>query len=93
VNFIMDFWNLQQIGKVRGVAKCGGVNTPSHSSQTQQMPVWKVCIARRISPARNFDAFYILITIKFLKSPARNFQTFQSGANVCLTLGKLFVWK
>ena len=41
-------------------------------------PVWKVCIARRISPARNFDAFYI-ITIKFLKSPERNFQTFQSG--------------
>jgi hypothetical protein len=41
-------------------------------------PVWKVCIARRISPARNFDAFYIF-TIKFSKSPARNFQTFQSG--------------
>ena len=40
-------------------------------------PVWKVCIAQRISPARNFDAFYIF-TIKFLKSPARNFQTFQS---------------
>ena len=47
------------------------------------MPVWKVCIARRISPARNFDAFYI-ITIKFLKSPARNFQTFQSGLHVAL---------
>jgi hypothetical protein len=41
-------------------------------------PVWKVCIVRRISPARNFDAFYIF-TIKFSKSPARNFQTFQSG--------------
>ena len=40
--------------------------------------MWKVCIARRISPARNFDAFYIF-TIKFSKSPARNFQTFQSG--------------
>ena len=40
--------------------------------------MWKVCIARLISPARNFDAFYI-ITIKFLKSPARNSQTFQSG--------------
>jgi hypothetical protein len=42
-------------------------------------PVWKVCIAQRISQARNFDAFYI-ITIKFLKSPACNFQTFQSGS-------------
>jgi hypothetical protein len=41
-------------------------------------PVWKVCIARRISLARNFDAFYIF-TIKFSKSPARNFETFQSG--------------
>ena len=41
--------------------------------------MWKVCIARRISPARNFDAFY-LFTIKFSKSPARNFQTFQSGS-------------
>ena len=41
-------------------------------------PVWKVCIARRISLARNFDAFYIF-TIKFSKSLARNFQTFQSG--------------
>ena len=40
--------------------------------------MWKVCIARRISPAHNFDAFYI-ITIEFLKSLARNFQTFQSG--------------
>ena len=46
------------------------------------LPVWKVCIARRISPARNFDAFYIF-TIKFSKSPARNFQTFQSGLFIC----------
>jgi hypothetical protein len=38
-------------------------------------PVWKVCIARRISLARNFDAFYIF-TITFSKSPACNFQTF-----------------
>jgi hypothetical protein len=44
-----------------------------------QRPVWKVCIARQISQARNFDAFYIF-TIKFSKSPARNFQTFQSGS-------------
>jgi hypothetical protein len=44
--------------------------------------VWKVCIARRISPARNFDVFYI-ITIKFFKSLARNFQTFQSGSCDC----------
>ena len=32
----------------------------------------------RNTNTRNFDAFYI-ITIKFLKSPACNFQTFQSG--------------
>jgi hypothetical protein len=37
-----------------------------------------ISLARRISLARNPDAFYI-ITIKFLKSLARNFQTFQSG--------------
>jgi hypothetical protein len=35
-----------------------------------------------VSPARNFDAFYIFYTIKFLKSLARNFQTFQSGWSV-----------
>jgi hypothetical protein len=51
-------------------------------SLSSYAPVWKVCIAQRISPARNFDAFYI-ITIKFLKSPARNFQTFQSGIRTC----------
>jgi hypothetical protein len=37
------------------------------------LPVWKVCIARRKYRTRNFDAFYIF-TIKFSKSPARNFQ-------------------
>jgi hypothetical protein len=39
--------------------------------------VWKVCIARRRYQPHNFDAFYVF-TIKFSKSPARNFQTFQS---------------
>jgi hypothetical protein len=28
-------------------------------SRHADIPVWKVCIARQISPARNFDAFYI----------------------------------
>ena len=50
--------------------------------------MWKVCIAWRISPARNFDAFYIFTCIKFSKSPARNFQTFQSGLFLS-TSGKL----
>ena len=40
--------------------------------------MWKVCIARGRNPPRTFDAFYIF-TIKFSKSPPRNFQTFQSG--------------
>jgi hypothetical protein len=36
------------------------------------------CTARGRSSARIFYAFYIF-TIKFSKSPARNFQTLQSG--------------
>ena len=39
----------------------------------------EICIAQPISPAHNFDSFYIF-TIKFSKSLARNFQTFQLGA-------------
>jgi hypothetical protein len=35
-----------------------------------EFPVWKVCIARRVSPARNFDAFYIF-TIKFFRNLRR----------------------
>ena len=42
------------------------------------------------SPACNFDAFYIF-TIKFSKSPARNFQTFQSGRHIKISREK-HVW-
>ena len=35
-----------------------------------EFPVWKVCIARRVSPARNFDAFCIF-TIKFFRNLRR----------------------
>jgi hypothetical protein len=40
--------------------------------------VWKVCIARQRYRPHNFDGFYVF-AIKISKSPARNFQTFQSG--------------
>ena len=46
--------------------------------KSPHITVWKVCIAQRISPARNFDAFYIF-SIKFFKSPACNFPTFQQA--------------
>ena len=41
-------------------------------------PVWKVCISQPRSRARNFDIPYIIYN-KFLKSRARNLQSFQSG--------------
>ena len=41
-------------------------------------PVWKVCIVRPRSRPRSFDVPYIFYS-KFLKSRARNLQTFQSG--------------
>ena len=51
-----------------------GVGEIITSIQRYFWPVWKVCIAWRISPAHNFDTFYIF-TIKLSKSLARNFQT------------------
>jgi hypothetical protein len=57
---------------------CCNLTNNQNDKRPGRGPVWKVCIARRISPALNFDAFYIF-TIKFSKSPARIFQTFQSG--------------
>ena len=50
------------------------------------MPVWKVCIVRPRSRPRSFDVPYIFYS-KFLKSRARNLQTFQSGSDevgVCI---------
>ena len=41
-------------------------------------PVWKVCIVRPRSRPRSFGVPYIFYS-KFLKSRARNLQTFQSG--------------
>ena len=41
-------------------------------------PVWKVCIVQPRSRLRSFDVPYIFYS-KFLKSRARNLQTFQSG--------------
>ena len=49
-----------------------------HFRKYGSCPVWKVCILQPRSRARNFDVSYI-IYIKFLKSRARNLQTFQSG--------------
>jgi hypothetical protein len=77
--FVMLFLSVFTPGKLKSLLDRGGNRTSDLWFASPILyPVWKVCIARRISPARNFDAFYI-ITIKFLKSPARNFQTFQSG--------------
>ena len=42
------------------------------------VPVWKVCIVRPRSRPCSFDVPYIFYS-KFLKSRARNLQTFQSG--------------
>ena len=41
-------------------------------------PDWKVCSAQRRYSTNNFDASYIF-SVKFRKSPLRNFQPFQSG--------------
>jgi hypothetical protein len=51
------------------------------------IPVWKVCIVRGRNPLYTFDAFYIF-TIKFSKSPLRNFQTFQSGVDMSVHITK-----
>ena len=75
---------LQGIGKVIEAQIYRSEKEKNKQSQRQQL---KYCyigssvesLYRAVDiSARNFDALYI-ITIKFLKSPACNFQTFQSG--------------
>ena len=67
----------------RFIVQFEGLQGELWKCQLTPPPVWKVCIVRPRSRPRSFDVPYIFYS-KFLKSRARNLQTFQSNVQGCL---------